>query len=496
VTEALELGKQYLVVDNGHFTRIDSKTDHWKAIVSTDPPDGQFPPGLELDLETTYCRRTIDGADPIALTDAPNQGWDDDPAFETHGLHTYHGTTVEHEGDPYGTVCFVSEDPKAEQFRDEQTMFAELITHLLQRELAYDHYKTQFVRQSNLAKVLNRVLRHNLKNDLSVVRGRVGELTDDLQNARPAEVAIQKVDDLLALSDKARQLEGIIASDAEDRTVELRALLQELVPELQSDFPTATFTLECPPSIGVEVYPSFERAIEELLENAAKHGGEAPTVDVTVENVPNAVDIRIADDGPGLSTQETAVLEEGVETALRHGSGLGLWLVHWVVTSHEGTVEPSVTDEGTTMTVRIPRPANTGAQSAVREIERAQDQYQACFDRASDAMILIDEERRIVDANQAAARIHGLGPQELLGRKVDQFLPAGFDVERAWKEFRSRGQIRDTISVRGADGVARPVEYSARADVMPGCHLVQIRQLSDTETIEHGPTAFRSVSSS
>jgi hypothetical protein len=53
---AVELGRRYLGVDNGHLTRIDEDTDYWEAIVSTDPADGNFPPGLELDLGTTYCR--------------------------------------------------------------------------------------------------------------------------------------------------------------------------------------------------------------------------------------------------------------------------------------------------------------------------------------------------------------------------------------------------------------------------------------------------------
>lgn len=84
--EALELGKWYLDVDNGHLTRIDEETDHWEAVTSTDSSDGRFPPGLEVDLGTTYCRRTIEGHSQITLSDAPNQGWADDPAFETQGL--------------------------------------------------------------------------------------------------------------------------------------------------------------------------------------------------------------------------------------------------------------------------------------------------------------------------------------------------------------------------------------------------------------------------
>lgn len=90
---ALMLGERYLGVTNGHLTRIDTESDYWKAVASTDSADGRFPPGLTLDLGTTYCRRTVQEG-PIALNDAPNQGWADDPAYEKHGLDTYHGTAL------------------------------------------------------------------------------------------------------------------------------------------------------------------------------------------------------------------------------------------------------------------------------------------------------------------------------------------------------------------------------------------------------------------
>lgn len=93
-------------MENGHLTRIDVESDYWKAIASTDSVDGRFPVGLQLDLQNTYCRRTIDGESPVRLYDAPNQGWDDDPAFERHGLHCYHGSTITIDDGVCGTLCF------------------------------------------------------------------------------------------------------------------------------------------------------------------------------------------------------------------------------------------------------------------------------------------------------------------------------------------------------------------------------------------------------
>lgn len=217
----------------------------------------------------------------------------------------------------------------------------------------------------------------------------------------------------------------------------------------------------------------------ELIENAAKHGGHPPAVEIAIQNVPNAIEIRIEDNGTGLSSQETAVLEEGVETALIHGSGLGLWLAHWVISSHGGSIHPVVSDEGTTMTVTIPRSPESDAHQDLFELKRARDQYEACFDQAADAMVIINDDRQIIDANPKTSTIYGMAHQELLGHEVDRFLPNEFDIEAAWEEFTAKGEVRDRIPVRGADGARRVVEYTAKADVVPGQHLIQIRQTGD-----------------
>lgn len=67
------------------------------------------------------------------------------------------------------------------------------------------------------------------------------------------------------------------------------------------------------------------------------------------------VTITVADDGPGLPAGEREVLETGAEDPLAHGSGLGLWLAHWIVTTLDGDVEILDTARGTTIEVSLPR---------------------------------------------------------------------------------------------------------------------------------------------
>ena len=98
-------------------------------------------------------------------------------------------------------------------------------------------------------------------------------------------------------------------------------------------------------------------ALRELVDNAARHGES--TVDCEVDRDDDGVTVRVHDDGPGLDEYERQVLDEGRETPLRHGSGLGLWLVNWAVTGANGTVTADADgEEGTTVTVRLPSVAD------------------------------------------------------------------------------------------------------------------------------------------
>jgi len=475
--EALDLGRRYLGADNGHLTRIDTELSHWEAITSTDTADGQFPPGLELDLDTTYCRHTVDTDQPIALHDAPAQGWAEDPAFETHGLHRYHGTVLRVDGDSYGTVCFVAEEPRDEPYADGETMFAELVTRSLERELEREHHEAQLLRQTNLATVLNRVLRHNLRNDMTVIRGYTQMIRDTLEDDSRCQTILDNVDDLIALSQKARELERFVAEDVERHPTDLVSLAERVVERVGPEYPAATVSVTAQRDVTADVLPRFERVVEELVENAAKHGGDSPTVTVAVGAEPNAATVRISDDGPGLPEHEREVIEAGAETPLVHGTGLGLWLAHWIVTSHNGSLEATVDEGGTTVTVSIPRVPEATLDEQLTEIQRVQDRYENAFEEAADAMVLVDDDARIVDANREAPRVYGTDRADLLGRAIPEFLPDDAGFESTWETVQTAGAGRDAVTIVGADGETRPVEYSATSDVVPGQHLFVVREL-------------------
>lgn len=477
--QALELGKQFLNVDNGHLTRIDLETDHWEALVSTDPPQGQFPPGMELDLGTTYCRRVIEEDDQIALHDAPNQGWENDIAYDTHGIRCYLGTSLIIDETTYGTVCFVGEPERGGPFSEIERLFAEFLTQLLERELENEFHESQLTRQTNLSIVLNRVLRHNLRNDLAVIRGYMETMTRNQGDGEFANLALENIDELLELSQKARELDEVVGSESEPTMLDLQAMMYSVVETVEHAYPDATISVECPDDVIIKGLPSLERSIRELVENAAKHAGDAPTIQVSVDFVPNAVEICVTDDGPGMNQQDASVLRTGAETPLLHGSGLGLWLAHWIITSHDGTIELGDIKNGTTLTITIPRQANANMQAQLSKLTRARDQYEAAFEEANDAMVMLNDEAHIVEANALAGDIYGMDEQDLLGQPIPRFLPDDFEFDAAWEQFMNGSLERGTVAKIDANGERRPVEFTAKRDVIPGQHLVIFRPVQD-----------------
>lgn len=99
--------------------------------------------------------------------------------------------------------------------------------------------------------------------------------------------------------------------------------------------------------------------LNNLIENAIeRNDAETPRVVVSVARSADDgefIALRIRDNGPGIPAMEREVLEQGSETPLVHGSGLGLWLVYWSVTGLGGTVTFEATEpRGSIVTVRLP----------------------------------------------------------------------------------------------------------------------------------------------
>ena len=214
--------------------------------------------------------------------------------------------------------------------------------------------------------VLNRVLRHNLRNDMTVVLGYAQTLEESLPEAeaRMAATIERKAQALVDMGEKARKLEQLIESPGEPTRVDVASLLRAVCDELGDAFPAATVTADLPDELVVETVPDvLDAVVENLVENAIEHNdADAPQVWVSAAVDGGGLVVTVADDGPGIPDHELDTIDAGTETPLQHGSGIGLWLVHWGVRSLGGGLSfetGTATDDnddsrGTTATVRLP----------------------------------------------------------------------------------------------------------------------------------------------
>lgn len=119
----------------GFFTRIDpdAETQRFELVYG---PQGELTDGNTVPLSESYCRKTI--ADPegtMAVSDAAEEGWKGDPAYERFGLGSYVGTTVSIDGELYGTLCFADVTPRSDPISDEEIILVEMLGDWLTYEL-------------------------------------------------------------------------------------------------------------------------------------------------------------------------------------------------------------------------------------------------------------------------------------------------------------------------------------------------------------------------
>ena len=207
-------------------------------------------------------------------------------------------------------------------------------------------------------RVLHRLLRHNLRNDLSVIMARADELATaaDPEIRETAESISQHAQRIASLREEVRPLERILVGTQDVRSRDVTDLCRLAVERATSESSTtapattATVTLSMPAQARARAVPELQRAVQSLVENALLYAGENPTIEVRVQTLSETVEIAVVDDGPGIPDHERApVFEDRETTDLNHASGLGLWLVRWTAEICGGDLEYERTDDGHTV---------------------------------------------------------------------------------------------------------------------------------------------------
>ena len=216
------------------------------------------------------------------------------------------------------------------------------------------------------------VLGHDLRNPLNTIltTSRVLTMREDttadlrkkLERIISSGVRMQRMIEQLLDLTRARLTAGIPVMLSPD-PVNLETSVARIVDEVRAGHPASTIEIrvqgDCSARIDTD---RFEQVMSNLLGNAVTHGDATKPIRVTLQSTPTVAIVSVQNQGSVIESQFLPLLfnpfARGQKPLLSSaGLGLGLYISERIVDAHHGTLAvESSHEEGTTFTVRLPRP--------------------------------------------------------------------------------------------------------------------------------------------
>ncbi len=200
---------------------------------------------------------------------------------------------------------------------------------------------------------------HELRTPLTVIRGAAhnlkrGVVQERSQVEQYSGLILQHTEQLTQMVEQLLELAGAWKNRAglANEPVALAGVLKDAIAAVEHDTKAAgcVVQLEAPaslPSVAGDA-SALRRVFQNLITNAAKHGGDGKWIGVSAASVNGGssptVEVLVADHGAGiLESEQTEIFKPFVRGAAAkanqvRGSGLGLTMVREIVELHHGVV--------------------------------------------------------------------------------------------------------------------------------------------------------------
>ena len=241
------------------------------------------------------------------------------------------------------------------------------VTHYLGLQQDVTERRT---RQERLS-VLDRVLRHNIRNRTNVIVGtaellldaeRGRDETEDRDEAASAggvdyEASLERIvaagEELYEIGEQAREFQAVVADDDTELVqMDLSRVFQRIQTGTQG-----SFELDVPSEpVAVLAHPKLPVALSagvELLEGDGSGArGDVMDVLIRVRRDGETVTVAVTDRGGTIPRADLEAIAAEQETAVDHSRGMELWIVRWTVLASGG--ETSVAfDDPPTLTITL-----------------------------------------------------------------------------------------------------------------------------------------------
>ncbi|MGQ3331074.1 PAS domain S-box protein [Halorubrum sp. FL23] len=224
-------------------------------------------------------------------------------------------------------------------------------------------YEDELEQINEELEMLNRVVRHDIRNGMAVMLG-WGELLEDHVDDAGAE-HLEKIltsgEHIVELTEIARDYVETLTSDEEVdiKPMGLRQVLTTEIALRREAHADAEISIDEPiPDVDVRANEMLSSVFRNLLNNAVQHNDkDTPIVEVTAEERDDDVYMEVADNGPGIpEDQREQIFGKGERSLESSGTGIGLYLVQTLVDQYGGEVQVEDNEpEGAVFTVTLPK---------------------------------------------------------------------------------------------------------------------------------------------
>jgi len=218
-------------------------------------------------------------------------------------------------------------------------------------------------RKSEKLAMINRIVRHDINNDIQLLTGWADRLKNHVDDA--GMDTVERIEDtgnhIAELASIARDFVESLEDDSEIslERVDLGRTLEAEVDKKRTTYEDANIVVDDLPRVEVLANELLASVFGNLLSNAVRHNDTAePEVRIESRESDTAVTVRLADDGPGIpDDRKESIFGKGSKGPESPGTGVGLHLVATLVDQYGGDVwiednEP----RGTVFVVELPKP--------------------------------------------------------------------------------------------------------------------------------------------
>lgn len=247
----------------------------------------------------------------------------------------------------HGVLVIGSEDGS---YTTEEQQYAEILGHTTQvaleqvvRQRELRGSRASLERRNEQIEFFNGVLRHSLRNAMLVVQGRAEHLSGrvDETNQPHVDSIVTWCSRLTEMSETIRDINETVTASERERLepVSLSSTVQRAVEAAGDDSGAVTVESTIGDDEWIQANSLAEKVVRTIVENAVEHNtSDEPWVGIGTRDAGDWIQLRIADNGPGISDELKTTMFERSMSPNQTAGGFGLYFVSVMMDLYDGKV--------------------------------------------------------------------------------------------------------------------------------------------------------------